>query len=376
MQTFSIDDLVASPDVKLVLPLDSSKIELKPITFFQNIENAKKLENTIAAVVLLNVSVAKQKLNTNYKPQQFTSSNKRFKTNTKTYDRFFLFGDLANPPACFCVITHDATDTRRFIEKILHMIAVGSAYYLFEPDLSLQTISDTLPILSSPWNCLLPFKPNWKIIETSMNFPNQSGGHSYFTLLAQQVTISRVLIPSDPSCSGIFCDRQKAGDCSCVFKKQANKAFVLEMDFGFTIPSNIVHSGYCLVQGFRSLRTTNIFFDDVDTFANSFQLRPNPQTIHKIRPLIQNMNEFINTNGGWNIIGWYKLGEIADAANDDEKIANNQITIHISYAYPADPERTVTKDAFKSLRINLSSNEPGQNPPLGPNNPPQPLPNA
>ena len=94
------------------------------------------------------------------------------------------------------------------------------------------------------------------------------------------------------------------------------------MDLGFTIPSNIVHSGYCLVQGFRSLRTsTNIFFDDVDTFANSFQLRPNPQTIHKIRPLIQNMNEFINTNGGWNIIGWYKLGEIADTTNDDEKIA-------------------------------------------------------
>jgi hypothetical protein len=47
--------------------------------------------------------------------------------------------------------------------------------------------------------------------------------------------------------------------------------------------------------------------------------------------------QVVNSNGGWNIIGWCRRGEVADASANQEagnKVANMNQPIHISYLYP------------------------------------------
>lgn len=365
MNTFDITYLLDSPEVKNCLPDDATIIELKPISYFQAAENQTNLENKAAALILLNVTTPRYKLNTNTRVQQYgTGGNKRFKPTKpqgKPYDRFFLFGDLVNPPACVCITTQTSTDSRSLLSKMLHVIGIGTACYLFEPNFSTQAIANSLPIISSPWSCLLPFKSKWPIFNTPITFPTNAGEHSYFMLTKEEVVISRVVVSNDPSCSGIFCDRQKPGQCSCFFTKQYNKSFIIEMDIGFKVPSEIETLGYCTVRGFRSLRTSQIFFDDMDGFGNHHFSHPSEKTSFKLRPPIKEMVAFVNNNDGWNLAGWYRLGEIYDAQNDDEKIANEHLTLHISYAYPSSPDKTIELEEFKKMRIKTVTHQPALN---------------
>jgi hypothetical protein len=48
--------------------------------------------------------------------------------------------------------------------------------------------------------------------------------------------------------------------------------------------------------------------------------------------------QVVNGNGGWDVIGWCRRGEVADASANQEagnKVANMNQPIHISYLYPS-----------------------------------------
>ena len=55
------------------------------------------------------------------------------------------------------------------------------------------------------------------------------------------------------------------------------------------------------------------------------------------------MTEYINSHGGWTLVGWFMLGDHSDAANPNDKVQNYQTTLHLSYVQPS--RKDATKDA-------------------------------
>ena len=64
------------------------------------------------------------------------------------------------------------------------------------------------------------------------------------------------------------------------------------------------------------------------------------------------MVNYINGHGGWNIVGWFKLGQTSDAAFDNgEKVDNYDLTIHLSYLMPTKLNEVRTEPAFTQYLI-------------------------
>ena len=59
---------------------------------------------------------------------------------------------------------------------------------------------------------------------------------------------------------------------------------------------------------------------------------------------------FVNTNGGWKLVGWAKKGELADAANESETVENNEVTFHLTYVFPQN-QNIVHSEDFQALLI-------------------------
>jgi hypothetical protein len=55
------------------------------------------------------------------------------------------------------------------------------------------------------------------------------------------------------------------------------------------------------------------------------------------------LTEYINSHGGWTLVGWFMLGDHSDAANPNDKVQNYLMTLHLSYVQPS--RKDATKDA-------------------------------
>jgi hypothetical protein len=55
------------------------------------------------------------------------------------------------------------------------------------------------------------------------------------------------------------------------------------------------------------------------------------------------LTEYINSHGGWTLVGWFMLGDHSDAANPNDKVQNYHTTLHLSYVQPS--RKDVMKDA-------------------------------
>lgn len=75
------------------------------------------------------------------------------------------------------------------------------------------------------------------------------------------------------------------------------------------------------------------------------------------------MVQYINANGGWTIVGWFKLGEVADAADEKEKVVNTEVTVRLSYLYPSRGSSFINSQEFREKQIRRSPPSSGQRPP-------------
>ncbi len=68
---------------------------------------------------------------------------------------------------------------------------------------------------------------------------------------------------------------------------------------------------------------------------------------YKLQYCIDNVLEYVNTNGGFTVIGWYKRGEINDISIDDSQnvVESENIWYHVVSMYPTN------KDLIKSPEL-------------------------
>jgi Tfp pilus assembly major pilin PilA len=345
-----------------------------PISWLKKRDHGNELEQKILKICILSCTNGNGP-NVAGPHRVFSSNNafgaKRQKIgtgNTPSYNRFFLIADLTNPPHCAAIMPRTNQEAANLMKLTQGDTFVGSIFCIYEPDLTTQTVGATTPVLALNNDSLLPCKPHLALDDTTKTFalPRESGETNYFVFNNKTIRFQRISLARDVSCSGVQCDRQKPkGGCTCMHQSSSN-SLVYSCDVIFEVPARVSKEEEFSTFHFRSLRTTSLFFKDYETHANTISV--DDQTSHEkdYRNAINKQVEYINNKGGWTIVGWFMLGSTTDASsNGQEKVINEDITLHLSYLYPTDD---LSRDEhFKKLKIGDVL------PPPAVSNPPQTL---
>ncbi len=320
--------------------------EIVPVSFLTLRINQSKLQNKVLHLKILSctmggVNMLSSRMTIMNSSQFGARKQKLMGSSTKTYNRFFLVADLASPPHCAAIMTKSITETSAILKLLYGNEFIGVDFYLLEPDLTFQTIGGSLPVLSFISKPMLPLKEDNSISQqTKMRLPAEVGETSYFINEGIKVSFHRIHVPVDVSCGGLQCDRQKPkGECSCVHNGSATTAMVYAFDVQFPIPHDL---GLGLSEynchKFRSLKTTGVFFEDFIDYCSRTTVEEEELNLMERRKKMAEIVDIVNRNGGWKIVGWSKRGEIADAANEHERVENIEVTIHLTYLFPQNQE--------------------------------------
>ena len=319
-------------------------------------ENEQNLEDKVLHIRILSCTNGTSKTMNNIKSMPLYGNKKpRLNNQSATYNRFFLVADLNNPPHCAAILTRSAPDSATLLQYTQGETFIGNAYYIREANLFDQIIGDVLPIISLGDPCLYPLKytnSSFPDTKDKMEFPTRAGETNYFTLTQNKIKIGRVTYNTDTSCTGVQCDRQKSkSECSCLHGTKSS-SYVYSFDVTFQVPKNIDERGVKTVFHFKSLQTTKLFFENFEQHAESTTTDQQKRNTQDYRKKFNAMVNYINESEGWTIVGWFKLGETIDAAdNSNEKVVNYDITIHISYLMPTNKHEVMDSARYKSLLI-------------------------
>jgi hypothetical protein len=119
-------------------------------------------------------------------------------------------------------------------------------------------------------------------------------------------------------------------------------AIVLRMNVRFNFILERQERWYT-VTGFQSWRTTKVFLQPVNrsTDVDLYLTDPNA-----ICPMVSDITDTINGNGGWTVCGWLCRGEVVDASaapNDaNSEVVGTNIPIHLAYIYPSEESIVTT----------------------------------
>lgn len=270
------------------------------------------------------------------------------------YDRLVMCADLVNPGKMFALTFAYPIDGKR---SFFHVKGpgVGSIIYIGEPKHSRDHIGSNVPIIKSSWKYIpVSLRGSHVRLENivpavPLAIPPGSGEQRYYALHGIAVTISGFrLATEDVSCNGKFCDRQfKAIQnvaCGCWTHGLSSESVVCECNVNLNVnrPKGMSrhadgtdHNRGILIQDFRSLRLTEFLFANLSDFAKQEQEAIELQT-PAMRRQVNAMVDYVNTNGGWTVVGWFKKGEVKDmaAASDDVKVESDEVKMHLSLLTP------------------------------------------
>lgn len=323
-------------------------------SYLQNRDNGTSLENKVMHIKILACTNGSASSQFQYNTHQFGNKKQKLASKNYTYNRFFLCADLSSPSTCVAIITQTTGETHELLKLTYGSVFVGTDFYIHEPNLTNRTIGKSLlPVMSLSRKSLLPLKdsvlPSQDTGEISV--PSGVGECAYFIKRDVHVTFFRIRVPDDVSCAGVQCDRQKpTGGCTCMHN---GPGLAMIYEFDVAIPNSQelqMGKDNFVSDGFRSLRTTSVFFHDFTKHANETtrEIEDAAQSVR--RGQIRAMVGHINENGGWQIVGWSKMGEVSDHAHETETVENRELTYHISYLYPQDPA-IIQTEAFQRLQI-------------------------
>ena len=136
-------------------------------------------------------------------------------------------------------------------------------------------------------------------------------------------------VPVKTTCSGFLCDKQRCSDwngkrgCGCYHMTQYRTNIAFEHSIYFdTQRGRIVHNN------FSSTKFSLLYLNDNIPGAVRISALRMSNAYWEIEDAIENVVDYVNDNGGWTVVGWYKRGVINDRslleANSTQHPSNNQ----------------------------------------------------
>ena len=221
-----------------------------------------------------------------------------------------------------------------------------------------------VPILKNKWNYIpVPIHGDGVLFErmipeAPITVPQGAGEQRYFALHHVGIDISGFkLVTEDVSCNGRFCDRQnplvQSVSCGCFTSGLTSESVVAEctVELLVDLPAGVSRFGVddargITVQDFRSLRFSEFIFNNLGDYAKQDQdsiLIHTPIARRQVNALV----DYVNNNGGWTAVGWFKKGEVKDlaATTEEVKVDSDEVKFHLSFLLPTDPNLAFARTA-------------------------------
>ena len=267
---------------------------------------------------------------------------KKLKTAITTYKRIYYFCDLHDPFASiFAIIEQNQADHNKFWmrDPSKKNVSIGSKFAILSPKAQgILKNGATLIYTDRPFEML--DKPAMPI---KLYQPHKVKKEmTYFCL--KGVSIKRqkhdTPVAINTLCSAEACDRLKFGNnvnatCPCFAQFTRNgstaKNCCIKMDFRFKVDSEWVD-----IEGYTSLRTSRLLFEG-EVISFDCSTLTNNTIAARVSLCWRKLIRYVNTNGGWTIIGWF----VRAVKSDDDKQENDEDAIHetiktnIAYLYPS-----------------------------------------
>ena len=193
-----------------------------------------------------------------------------------------------------------------------------------------------IPLLKTNHNAIILKNPS-KIGSIPINNEIELNESHAFAYNNTEVKI-HYTSPLKTSCSGKFCDHQRVNDwnnskgCGCYNMNTNSSSLVLQHNITVTT----ILQGKLEMSDFSSLKFSKLYLSaDIPGSCKLYSLQLTT-AVYDLYAAMENCVNFINDNGGFTIIGWYKRGAIADKGlivpktnmNGATTNANNQ---HLKY---------------------------------------------
>ena len=306
------------------------------------------------------------------------------------YNRLLLMGDLLDPGFVFAIICTKAKDFDLLTQHGKGTIGIGSIVVIPETKRVTKYLRD-LPIVESD-NSFLPLKADKiqlppALLHSSNNIEDATVYFSKNKVMIQLHTVK--METNTVSCSGRQCDRQRISTeakgnstCGCAYTERG-PGMVIDGSLMLHVPAEFVpqedmmqeptvkdthtlgeKGNECtakVVENFRSWRFTNLVVRNADQVDSSRISRV------VLRNKCKSVVDYVNANGGWTVVGWYKMGTTADASDLDKnanRTVSNFTRFHISLLRPSNFV-LVKGTEYKDKQYDQSKDEADQVAPNG-----------
>jgi hypothetical protein len=290
----------------------------------------------------------------------------------QSYDRIVTAADLSdNKGSCFCFLycTQKESDYKLMKFKMSNC-GVGEIGEVVEPLYLRKNLgSSDLPILEHKKPLI--HIPNIGVViknipEVQFMERTLPKVGTRFFLVKNAILHVQNAIVEDPICTGYMCDRQeekKAEGVPCGCLVQSDRCNVV-LSCNLFVKDKEKQELF-FVRNFRSWVFTKLLFgtslSDLATKADYNE----GEMFETVREHLSVIVDYVNSNGGWSIVGWFRIGMLQDAGdvsqdlprNQTELIAAETVTPHVCRLCPSDIEVSeLYQFQLHRRKVNFSAN--------------------
>ena len=292
--------------------------------------------------------------------QSYYKKNNKTISSNSHYFRLFLFRDVASTSGEVVYMIegkqmNDKLWARNPLLRDNGVLTVGSYIIVFNPLPITTRFCNEIPLLETRGGCVV-MNPPQCITEIKLDHGISTGVTRVFVVNNVQVRVNSTSVQTT-KCSGLFCDRQRAveierGDRACgCYSMQSRIGNIVIVHNISVIKDGI--PDLC-VEDFSSLNFSSLYLKDalpVSVKFNSLDYTPQYLRLHGC---IDDVVQYVNENGGFTVVGWYKRGEINDISREDNEnqVESSDIQIHLIAMYPVD-RNILTHDDMKAKQFDI-----------------------
>lgn len=274
--------------------------------------------------------------------QSYIRNKKKNESTNYQYYRLFLFRDISSSSGQVVYMVEGKAMNDKLWSKNPEIretgvVTIGTYIDILSPlPITAMFFNDT-PILESYGGCIvLKILSVVKAVTIDHGIKKNTTRSFVMNSILIEVLDTSV---HETNCAGSFCDRQHA--IEVCRSSRACGCFAMQ-----SMVSNIVlmHSIECTKNGdkilymdqFSSLQFSKLYLKHYFSATVNHNHLDNTEEYYALETCIDQVVEFVNRNGGFTIVGWYKRGEINDMSTEDSEnhVDSGVIGYHAVSIYP------------------------------------------
>jgi len=291
----------------------------------------------------------------------FKNNNKKDGSMNSQYYRLFLFRDITSKTGEVVYVVEGKNRNDRIWGRSPALrdnggVTIGTYVCIMNPLPVTSWFCNEIPIIESRGSAFV-MKQSGGAMDVHMDSSIGTNVTRCFVQNGAKVDVLSTDVHTT-KCSGLFCDRQRSmeisrGSRSCGCYSMNIRVSSIALLHRVEVSASGVH--LFSMDDFSSLNFCNLYLKTPFSWNIRANLLDFTHAYYKLQECIENTIDYINSNGGFTVIGWYKRGEINDISNDDSQneVESSEIGHHIVSIYPTNRD-IVKLDEFKTKQFDIS----------------------